>query len=81
MDRACVTRSVQAQEHRSDVTPLLAKITTEYEAAQRGLSGVAYGTSQHAFIKAKMEQIDQLHDQLHTLIGDHATELVAHVMQ
>ena len=47
--------------HQSEVARLLSKITAEYEAAQRGLSGLAYGTSQHDFITARMENLGQLH--------------------
>jgi hypothetical protein len=43
------------QEQGSEVARLLKQIREEYAAAQQGLSGLAYGTSRHAFITAKME--------------------------
>lgn len=64
-------------ENRSEVAQLLSQITDEYEAALRGLSGIAYGTSQHDFITAKMENMGQLHQQLQTLVGDNAISLIA----
>jgi len=66
-----------AHEQRSEVTRLLAQIRDEYEAAQRGLTGLSYGSSQHAFISARMENVSHLHTQLHDLVGDVAIALVA----
>ncbi len=37
-------------ENQSKVASLLNQIRSEYEAAQRGLSGLSQGTGQHAFI-------------------------------
>jgi hypothetical protein len=68
---------VDAHCPRSEVACLLARIREEYEAAQRGLSGLASGTSQHAFISAKMENIGTLHTQLHDLVGDAAIAMIA----
>jgi hypothetical protein len=67
---------VGADEPRSEVARLLAQISAEYEAAQRGLSGLAYGTSQHEFITARMEHLGQLHSQLQSIVGDAAIDLV-----
>jgi hypothetical protein len=66
-----------AQEQRSEVASLLAQISAEYEAARRGLTGVAYGTSQHEFITARMEHMGQLHGQLQSLVGDIAIAMIA----
>ncbi|HVB62316.1 MAG: hypothetical protein WCD86_25960 [Ktedonobacteraceae bacterium] len=66
-----------ADEQRSEVARLLAQITTEYEAAERGLNGLAMGVSQHEFITARMEHMGQLHSELQTLVGDIATAMVA----
>ncbi len=66
-----------AHEQRSEVARLLSQISEEYEAAQRGLSGLAYGTSQHEFITARMENMGQLHSQLQSLVGDAAIEMIA----
>ena len=64
------------EEHRSEVARLLSKITAEYEAAQRGLTGLAYGTSQHDFITARMDNMGQLHSELQTIVGDSAIALI-----
>jgi hypothetical protein len=66
-----------ANEQRSEVARLLSQISAEYEAAQRGLSGLSYGTSQHDFITARMENMGQLHNQLHSLVGDVAIAMIA----
>lgn len=65
-----------AQEHRSEVARLLSQISAEYEAAQRGLTGLSYGISQHEFITARMEHMGQLHGQLQSLVGDTAIAMV-----
>jgi hypothetical protein len=62
--------------HRSEVATLLSKITAEYEAAQRGLTGLAYGTSQHEFISARMENMGQLQSELQIIVGDCAIALI-----
>ncbi len=60
----------------SEVVRLLQQICAEYEAGSRGLSGLAQGVSQHGFITQRMERMEELHQQLHTLIGEKATMLV-----
>jgi hypothetical protein len=62
--------------HGSEVARLLSKITAEYEAAQRGLAGLAYGRAQHDFISARMENMGQLHSELQTIVGDSAMALI-----
>jgi len=62
--------------HRSEVARLLSQITAEYEAAQRGLTGLAYGVAQHEFISARMETMSQLHSELQTIVGDTAMALI-----
>lgn len=66
-----------AQEQRSEVARLLEQISAEYEAAQRGLSGLAYGATQHEFITARMENMGRIHSQLQTLVGDAAIAMIA----
>ena len=61
----------------SEVAWLLAQISSEYEAAQQGLSGLAQGTSQHQFITRRIERIGELHSQLHNLLGNEAMRLIA----
>ena len=64
-------------DQRSEVSRLLSQISVEYEAAQRGLMGLSYGTSQHDFITARMENIGQIHSQLRSLVGDTAIAMIA----
>ncbi len=64
-------------EGTSDVARILEQISLEYEAGKRGLSGLASGTSQHAYITWRMERMEELHQHLYTLIGEKATLLVA----
>jgi hypothetical protein len=66
-----------AHKQRSEVARLLAQISAEYEAAQRGLRGLAYGVSQHEFITARMENMGQLHSELQSLVGDVAIAMIA----
>ena len=66
-----------AYEQGSEVARLLSQISAEYEAAQRGLTGLAYGTSKHEFITARMERMGLLHTQLQSLVGDQAIAMVA----
>jgi hypothetical protein len=66
-----------AHEQRSEVARLLSQISAEYEAAQRGLSGLAYGTSQHDFITARMENMGQIHTKLQSIVGDAAIAMIA----
>lgn len=58
-----------AQEQRSEVARLLSQISAEYEAAERGLSGLAAGTSQHDFVTARMRTVGQCQQQLQGLVG------------
>jgi hypothetical protein len=67
----------RTEEQRSEVARLLSQISAEYEAAQRGLTGLAYGTSQHEFITARMENMGQLHSELQSIVGDSAIALIS----
>jgi hypothetical protein len=64
-------------QQRSEVAYLLTQICREYEAAQRGLSGLAQGISQHQFITRRMECIGELHSQLHSILGNEAMALIS----
>lgn len=69
-------------DNQSEVARLLRQIEQEYEAAQRGLSGLAFGVSQHEFITAKMERIQQSQEALGQLVGKwQATKLVAETLE
>ncbi len=67
----------EVSEHGSEVARLLTQISSEYEAAQRGFSAFAYGTSKHEFITARMEQMGRLHNQLQSIVGESAIALIA----
>ena len=43
-------------ESKSEVASLMRRIDLEREAAQQGLTGLAYGTARHDFITARMER-------------------------
>ncbi len=47
---------MNANESKSEVARLMHRIDLEREAAQQGLTGLAYGTARHAFITARMER-------------------------
>ncbi len=68
-------------ENRSEVARLLNQIREEYEAAMRGLSGPTQGTTQHAFITTRMENMGRLQTQLDELIGDNAIALVVQTLE
>lgn len=71
-----------SQGNQSEVARLLLRIEQEYEAARSGLSGLAYGVSQHEFITAKMEHMQQCQEELGQLVGKReATVLVAQVLE
>ena len=54
----------------SEVALLRKKILEEYEAMERGLTGLARGTAQHAFIDARMRRVDMYHEQLMHYVGE-----------
>jgi hypothetical protein len=66
------------QSGKSEVARQLEQIALEYEAAQRGLAGLAQGTSRHAFIAARMRRMGQIHQEIQRLVGpEQAIQLVA----
>ena len=70
----------QAENH-SEVARLLKQIDLEIEAAQQGLSGLASGAARHSFINARLERMSELHDSLHTLVGEQAIVLIAQQLE
>ena len=67
---------------KSEVAWQLEQIKLQYEAAQRGLYGLAQGAARHAFIAAKMKSMGQIHQELQRLVGpDQAIQLVAETLQ
>ena len=70
------------QESRSEVARLMQQIAAEYMAAQAGLSGLASGTAQHAFITARLENMGRCHEQVSTLLGsEQAARLLAETLE
>lgn len=67
----------QASKQNSEVARLLAQISAEYEAAQRGMGGFACGSSKHEFITARMEHMGRLHRQLQSIVGESAIAMIA----
>ena len=67
----------KVSEHKSEVAQLLAQISAEYQAAQRGMGDFAYGASKHEFITARMEHMGRLHIKLQSIVGESAIALIA----
>ena len=68
-------------ESQSEVARLLAQFQAEYEATQRGISGLASGTSQHLFIQQKMERMGELQMRLQNVVGETAIAMIAEVLE
>ncbi len=69
------------REQHSEVARLMAQISAEYEAAQRGLSGLSSGGARHEFITAKAENIGKCHEELIELVGpEQAISIIAHTI-
>jgi hypothetical protein len=58
----------------SDVARLKLQIDQEYEAAYRGLYGLASGAACHQFIHRKMERIHRYYQELVIQIGEDAAD-------
>jgi hypothetical protein len=70
------------EENKSEVARLMQQIAAEYMVAQAGLSGLAYGTAQHAFITARMENMGKCQEELNALVGEQeATKLVVQAIE
>jgi hypothetical protein len=54
--------AMKEKTNQSEVTQLLHQIEREYIATQRGLTGLAE-MAKHAFITARMEQMEKLHEE------------------
>ncbi len=65
----------------SEVAQLMERIANEYQAAQWGLSGLAYGVAKHEFITARMEHMEEGRQALAASVGDEqAIALVAETL-
>lgn len=67
----------ETKGNQSEVARILEQISLEYEAAQRGMYGFAYGSAKHEFITARMENMGNLHSKLQEIVGESAIEMVA----
>lgn len=67
--RADKEHDISTEGKGSEVARLLTQIAAEYEAAQRGLSGIAEGTARHAFISASYERMGELGDKIEEMVG------------
>lgn len=73
---------MQKQDSSSEVARLRRQIRLEYEAAQRGLTGLAEGSAQHAFITRKMENMEMCYSMLKNLIGEsQATQVLTETLE
>jgi hypothetical protein len=73
---------MDAPENRSEVARLRQRIAQEYDAATRGLTGLASGTAKHAFITRRMEQMGACHEMLKHLVGEQeATRMLAETLE
>ena len=68
--RSAGERPGNMPEGTSEVARLRRLIAAEYEAAQRGLTGLSQGTAKHAFIEARMNGAGTYGEQLATLVGE-----------
>lgn len=55
---------------RSEIASIRQQIEVELDAMRRGMTGVAIGTSRHAFIHARMNRIGVCQDQLASQVGE-----------
>lgn len=69
-------------ENISEVARIREHIRLSYEAAQRALNDPAFGASKHEFITKRMENIQNAHAALQTLVGEQeAIKLVAETLE
>ncbi len=69
-------------ENKSEVARVLEQIELEFQAAQRGLYGLTFGTAKHQFITSKMERMGRLHEKLQTMVGEEqAVKLLAETLE
>ena len=54
----------------TDLRRLLRQIDEEYNAAYSGMNALSNGTARHAFMNARMENIDKRRIELTTLVGE-----------
>jgi len=75
-------RSLFMSENKSEVARVLEQIELEFQSAQWGLTGLAFGTARHEFITNKMERMGKLHEKLQTTVGEEeAVKLLAETLE
>ena len=62
---------MDVSNNQSEVARLRQQIADEYIAAQRALNGLAFGTSKHQYITARMERMHVCHSALKDIVGEH----------
>jgi len=68
--------------NHSEITRLRQRITDEYLAAQRGLTGLASGVAMHQFITARLEKMGASHQELKHLVGEQeAARILAETLE
>ncbi len=73
---------MNTHENHSEIASPRERIAEEYEAAMRGLNGLAYGSAKHQFITRRMEQIGTYHETLQHLVGEQeATKMLAETLE
>jgi hypothetical protein len=65
----------------SEIAQIRETIAKEYMAAKWGLTGLAQGTTKHAFISARMERIEEGRKALEAHVGNEAIALVAQTLE
>lgn len=58
------------RQNQSEVARLRALIELEYQTARIGLTGLAEGSTRHAFITHHMERVQQHYSKLSRLVGE-----------
>ncbi len=73
---------MDTQENHSEIAGLRQRIAEEYEAAMRGLTGLASGSARHQFITRRIEQMHTYHETLQRLVGEQeATRMLAETLE
>jgi hypothetical protein len=70
-------------QNLSEVAQLRQRIADEYQSAKLGLTGLAYGTSQHRFITTRMENMGKAFETLTDVVGspEEAGKIVAETLK
>jgi alkylated DNA nucleotide flippase Atl1 len=73
----------QEMNTTSEVARMRQQVAAEYLSAKLGLSGLAYGTSRHRFITARMERMGESFQTLSDLVGsqEQAIQIIAETLQ